>query len=142
MRKPTLWLRLAAIIMLLQATGHTLGGVIFYRAHTPAEAAVMQAMQSSEVHVAGVTRSLWEFYYGWGLAVGALAYVLAGLAWVTGGLVQRVPIGLDPLFFLLIAGSLSQTALSLRYFFALPAGLTAAAALACAIGWMLYRKRD
>ena len=138
--KAVTFFRLGAVILLLQATGHTLGGVVFYHAHTPAEAAVIGAMQSSRIAVQGVTRSLWDFYYGWGLAVGALSYVLAGVAWATGRLSRQTEVEIGPLAFLLLAGCLSQTLLCLRYFFALPAILTLLGAVFFGIAWFLHRR--
>lgn len=133
--KASLLYRLGAIVLFLHATGHTLGGVIFYRAHTPAEAQVIHAMQDSRIDMMGVTRSLWDFYYGWGLAVGALSFVLAGVVWFLSRRATRASAETGLLVALVIAGCLSQTALCVRYFFALPAVLTALAALLCGVAW-------
>jgi hypothetical protein len=132
---------LGAIVLVLQATGHTLGGVIFYRAHTPAEADVIHAMQASRVAVEGVIRSLWDFYYGWGLAVGVLNYVLAGVAWATGRLSRQPGGEIGLLTLLLVAGSLGQTLLCLRYFFALPVILTLLGAILCGTGWFVHHRQ-
>jgi len=132
---------IGALVLVLQATGHTLGGVIFYRAHTPAEEDVIRAMQASHVAVEGVTRSLWDFYYGWGLAVGLFNYVLAGVAWATGRLSRQPEGEIWPLTLLLVAGCLGQTLLCLRYFFALPVILTLLGAALCAAAWFLHRRK-
>ena len=137
--KPSTLFYLGAVVLFLQATGHTLGGVIFYRPHTPAEAGVIAAMQSSQVVLMGVTRSLWDFYYGWGLAVGALAYVLAGVAWATGRLSRQPDAKIGPLAALIVAACLAQILLCVRYFFALPAALMLLAAILCSAAWLRYR---
>lgn len=139
--KAVTFFRLGALVLLLQATGHTLGGVVFYHAHSPAEADVIGAMQASRIAVQGVTRSLWDFYYGWGLAVGALGYVLAGVAWATGRLSRQTESELGPLTLLLVAGCLSQALLSVRYFFALPVILNLLGALFCGTAWFFHRRQ-
>jgi hypothetical protein len=140
--KPVTLFRLAAVVLLLQATGHTLGGVILYRAHTPAEADVISAMRASRIAVQGVTRSLWDFYYGFGLAVGLLTYVLAGVAWATGRLARRGETEIGPLTLFLLAGSLAQALLCVRYFFALPLILNLTAAILCGAAWWLHYRRQ
>jgi hypothetical protein len=137
--KPSTLYRLGALVLLFHATGHTFGGVVFYHAHTPAEASVIQAMQASRVDIMGVTRSLWDFYYGWGLAVGALSYVLAGMVWMLGRPAARPAEDLGGLTALAIAGCLSQTLLCVRYFFLLPALLTLSAAILCGVAWLRQR---
>lgn len=138
--KPTLLFRLGAITLLLQATGHTLGGVIFYHAHNAAEAAVIDAMRSSRVEVQGVVRSLWDFYYGWGLAVGALSYALAGIAWALGSLSLNPHAKTGQFTFWTVVGCILQIGLCMRYFFALPVMLLSLAALFCAAGWWRHRR--
>jgi hypothetical protein len=140
--KPIMLFRLAAIVLFLQATGHTLGGVILYHAHTPAEAEVISAMQASRIDVRGATRSLWDFYYGFGLAVGFLTYVLAGVAWAAGRLARRSDSEIGLLALCLVAGCLSQALLCVRYFFALPIILNLTAALLCGAAWWVYHRRQ
>jgi hypothetical protein len=140
--KPSTLFRLAAIVLLLQATGHTLGGVILYRAHTPAETEVINAMQASRIAVRGATRSLWDFYYGFGLAVGFLTYALAGVAWATGRLARTAESEIGPLTLCLVVGCGSQALLCVRYFFALPAILNLTAAFLCGAAWWIYHRRQ
>ncbi len=133
---PSLLLKIGAIILLLYATGHTLGAVIFYRPHTPEETAVIDSMKSYHVPMkAGSNRTLWDFYYGFGLAVGILNYVLAGFAWVLAAQAARNVPGAGLLALILALGCLAQTYLSWRYFFLIPLVMSLAAALVFAAAW-------
>ena len=48
--KPSLLFRLSAVVLFLYATGHTLGGVILYRPHSPAEADLISAARRAREH--------------------------------------------------------------------------------------------
>jgi hypothetical protein len=140
--KASALLRAAAIVLLLHSLGHTLGGVVFYRPHSSAEASVIAAMQSSRVTAGGSTRSLWDFYYGSGLAVGVLSFMLAGIVWTLARLARMPGAHLGTFLVWIIAGCLLQVALCLRYFFVLPALLLLAAAGLCgAAGWVQLSTR-
>ncbi len=73
MMNPVLLLRVAAVISLLFAAGHTLGGV---KSRSPiGETDVLAAMRTFRFEVAGVDRSYLEFYRGFGFLLGVYLLV-------------------------------------------------------------------
>jgi hypothetical protein len=68
--KPTMLLRIASIVALLQFAAHTLLLVFGAPTHGPEEIAVVEAMKSHHFDFMGLTRSYWDFYFGYGLFAG------------------------------------------------------------------------
>ena len=128
---PSLLLKIGAIVLLLYSTGHTFGAVVFYRAHSPEEASIIDSMKAYHVPLkVSSARTLWDFFYGFGLAVGLLNYALAAIAWVSARQVGQSN-GIVASLSLILAGAcLSQSYLSWRYFFVIPLSLTLVAAAA------------
>ncbi len=127
---PSLLLKIGAVILFLYSTGHTFGAVVFYRAHTPEEAAIIESMKAYHVPLkVSSARTLWDFFYGFGLAVGILNYALAAIAWIAARQVGQANSLIAPLCLILAAACVSQTVLSWRYFFLMPLVLSLAAGL-------------
>ena len=79
MAKPWLPLRIAAVISLLFAAGHTLGGL---KGWSPiGETEVLTAMKTFRFDVAGVNRSYFEFYRGFGFLLAVYLVLQAVLLW-------------------------------------------------------------
>ena len=128
---PSLLLKIGAVILLLYSTGHTFGAVVFYRAHTPEEASIIDSMKAYRVPLkAGSSRTLWDFFYGFGLAVGLLNYALAAIAWIAARQPGQANAIVGPISLVLAAACLSQTYLSWRHFFMIPLLMSLVAALA------------
>jgi hypothetical protein len=127
----SLLLKIGAIILFVYSTGHTFGAVIFYRAHSPEEAAIMDSMKGYRVPLkVSSARTLWDFFYGFGLAVGFLNYALAAIAWIAARQAAQSAPFVGPISLILTAACLSQTYLSWRYFFKMPLLMSLVAALA------------
>ena len=127
---PSLLLKIGAIILLLYSTGHTFGAVVFYRAHSPEEAAIIDSMKDYHVPLkVSSARTLWDFFYGFGLAVGFLNYALAAIAWIAARQAGQSGTFVGHICLILAAACLSQTYLSWRHFFVMPLLLSLAAAL-------------
>jgi hypothetical protein len=67
MNKPVVFLRFAAVLTLIHAILHTVGGV-FGRTEPGAATVAVQAMKANEFLLMGNVRSYWAFYHGLGLA--------------------------------------------------------------------------
>jgi hypothetical protein len=127
---PSLLLKIGAIILLLYSTGHTFGAVVFYRAHSPEEAAIINSMKAYHVPLkVSSARTLWDFFYGFGLAVGFLNYALAAIAWIAARQAGQAGPLVGQISLILAGACLSQTYLSWRHFFMMPLLLSLAAAL-------------
>ena|ERR1700733_14465931 len=116
--KASLFYRIAAVLLLLFAVGHTLG----FRESDPAWGidALLGSMRSIHFDVQGFNRTYWDLFVGAGFSVGVFYLFAAVLAWQLGGLpaqnlaVMRVTAWAFALCFAAI------TVVSWRYLFILP----------------------
>ena len=116
--KASVFYRIAAVLLLLFAVGHTLG----FRQSDPTWGvdALLGSMRSIHFDVQGFHRSYWDFFVAAGFSVGVLYLFAAILAWQLGSLppatlaMMRVTTWAFALCFAVI------TVLSWRYLFAIP----------------------
>lgn len=82
--KASLLYRIASVLLLLFALGHTLG----FRETEPAWGvdALVGSMRSIHFDVQGFKRSYWDLFVAAGFTVGVLYFFAAVLAWQLGGL--------------------------------------------------------
>lgn len=82
--KASLFYRIAAVLLVLFAAGHT----VAFQQTDPAWGveAVVQAMRSVHFEVQGFRRSYWDFFLAQGYAVGIFLLFAAVFAWQLGGL--------------------------------------------------------
>ena len=74
--------RIAAVLILLFAAGHSAG----FPWSDPSWGVDLRAMQTSRFNVLGFSRTLWDFYVGFGLTISVLLVFAALLAWRLGNL--------------------------------------------------------
>ncbi len=132
---PRLFYRIAAVLILLHALGHSSG----YPWSDPAWGVDLHAMQSTHFTLFGSSRTYWDFYVGFGLFSSVFLIFAALLAWQLGSLpAQTLPLlrGTAWALVLCFAGS---TFLSWRYFFIIPFALSAAATVCLAAAAWLSR---
>ena len=82
--KASMFYRIAAVLLVLFAIGHTLG----FRQSDPKWGvdALLGSMRSTHFDVLGFNRTLWDFFVAAGFSVGVLYLFAAILAWQLGGL--------------------------------------------------------
>jgi len=82
--KASVFYRIAAVLLLLFAVGHTLG----FRQSDPSWGvdALLSSMRTIHFDVQGFHRSYWDFFVAAGFSVGVLYLFAAILAWQLGGL--------------------------------------------------------
>ena len=82
--KASVFYRIAAVLLLLFAVGHTLG----FRQSDPSWGIdpLLSSMRSIHFEVQGFSRSYWDFFVAAGFSVGVLYLFAAILAWQLGGL--------------------------------------------------------
>jgi hypothetical protein len=124
--------RMAAVLLILFALGHTVGFLKF-KPPTPEALAVRDAMNNVHFEVKGASFSYGDFYTGFGLFVTAYLLFSAFLAWHLGGLAARQPRAIGSLGWAFFAVQITSLALSWIYFSAAPAVFSGAVA-AC-LGW-------
>jgi hypothetical protein len=116
--KASMFYRIAAVLLLLFAVGHTLG----FRQSDPSWGvdALLSSMQSIHFDMQGFERTYWDLFVAAGFSVGVFYLFAAILAWQLGGL----PIGTLALMrlttwaFALCFAAI--TVVSLRYLFIVP----------------------
>jgi hypothetical protein len=116
--KPAILYRTAAVLLLLLATGHTLG----FRTPDPAWGveSLLSAMRSTHFEVMGVSRTYWDFFVGFGLATSVFFVFAAVIAWQLGGLPAETLARVRGIAWALDAAFVAVTILNVTYFFAIP----------------------
>ena len=133
----TVFLRVASILSLLFAAGHTLGGL---QSWSPAgETEVLQAMRSFRFDAEGVSRTYLEFYLGFGFILSVYLLLQAVVLWQLATLARVEPARLRPLVAAFLLAQVASGVLALKFIFAVPAIFSALIALS--LGAALYASR-
>jgi hypothetical protein len=121
--KAVLFYRIAAVLLLVFAVGHTLG----FRQYNPAwkgTDAVLGLMQSVQVDAQGFTRSYWDFFSAFGFFFSAFLLFAAMLAWLLSGLPAEILSRVRSIAWSLAVCFVVITAVNWRYAFTLPITLS------------------
>jgi hypothetical protein len=116
--KASVLYRIASVLLLLFAIGHTLG----FRQTDPVWGVdpLVGSMRSIHFAIQGFSRTYWDFYTGFGLFVSVFLLFAAVLAWQLGGLpAGTLALMRGPAWALAFCCA-AVTALCWRYFFAIP----------------------
>ncbi|WP_263368186.1 LIC_13387 family protein [Edaphobacter bradus] len=114
--RPAAWLRVAAVLTLIHAVLHTVGGV--YGAQDPGPQTVAAtAMKANTFVVFGNVRSFWTFYRGMGLVVTVLLTLEAVVFWLLGGLAKTEGVRLRPVVLVFAVGYVALAVVSWGHFF-------------------------
>lgn len=137
MMKATLLYRIASLLFILFAAGHTFGFLAF-KPLSPEGLAVRDAMQNVRFEVKGSTFTYGDFYTGFGLYATVYLLFSSFLAWHLGDLARTTPQAIGWLAWVFVAVQVASLILSWRYFLLPPVILSGlvAACLAWA-GWLV-----
>jgi hypothetical protein len=131
------WLRIVALVALLQFVGH---GTMFVRArptHGADEVAVVDAMRSHAFTFASAPRTYWDMYFGYGLEAAVVCLVEAILFWLLAGATSGCAALVRSVAVLFAVANGAHVVMLLRYFaFPLPMvfdGIIAAGLIAAAM---------
>jgi hypothetical protein len=130
--------RIAAVLLILFAAGHTVGFLKF-KPPTAEGLAVREAMNSVHFQVRGRDYSYGGFYIGFGLFNSVFLLYSAFLAWRLGGLVTYKPPEASALGWGLCVVMLGSLALCWVYFNIV--AVTFSAVLAVCLGWAAWLGR-
>ncbi|MEA2164869.1 MAG: hypothetical protein QOK37_2996 [Thermoanaerobaculia bacterium] len=137
--KTTLLLRIAAVLAVLFALGHTMGGP-----WTPTEersaASVVDAMKSVRFDVAGSSRSYWDFYYGFGVSISVYLFAQAILLWLLATLAKTQAAAARPFVVVLLASYAANVFVTWRYFFVVPLVLSIAIVICLTLALVASRR--
>ncbi|HEX7159364.1 MAG TPA: hypothetical protein VF214_10135 [Edaphobacter sp.] len=113
---PVAWLRVAAVLTLIHAVLHTIGGV--YGAIPPGPATVaVTAMKANEFVAFGEPRTFWMFYHGSGLGATVFLTLSAVVLWLLGYLVKHDGALLRPVVLVFALGFVALAVVSWQFFF-------------------------
>jgi hypothetical protein len=128
--------RIAAVVLVLFALGHTRGALLSTPRFGPASDAVAAAMKDVHLAAAGASDCTWYgFYLGFGIIVSVFFLLSAVLAWHLGGKTARERAGLWPVSAALVASYAANLVITRLYFF--PAPTVFSAAVTLLLGWGL-----
>ena len=136
----TLLLRIASVIALLFALGHTSGGPWTPSAEAGA-ASVVQAMKSVGFDAMGSNRSYWEFYFGFGASISIYMFAQAAFLWLLATLAKTQPVAVRPFVVVMLASYAANGFIAWRYFFVLPLVLSAVMVVCLAAALFASRTR-
>ena len=117
----TLLLRIAAVIALLFAVGHTMGGQKDWSPQ--GENAVLQSMRTVPFEVMGNRRTYMDFYRGFGYALSVDQVVTALVLFFLGGLAKTNPAATRPFIAVLALAQFAGAYIAWRYIIPIPAVL-------------------
>ena len=132
--KSSLLLRIASILTLLFAAGHTTGGLSFWS--PPGETEALRTMRSFHFDAAGVSRSYLDFYLGFGFILSIYLLAQAVVLWQLASMAKADPIQVRPLVGTFLAASVVCAFLSWRFMFLVP--VVSCAAIAVCLGLAFY----
>lgn len=116
--KAALLYRIASVLLLLFAAGHTFG----FRQNNPewGAEAVIGLMRSVHFDAQGFSRTYWDFFSAFGLFFSVFLIFAAVLAWLLGGLPAEILARVRSIAWALAICFLAVTVLSFRYAFTTP----------------------
>jgi hypothetical protein len=132
-------LRLASLLALLQYCAHALLFLSARPTHGAAEAAVIDAMKAHRFEFSGLTRSYWDFYFGYGLLAILWGLVEVVLLWQLPTLAANDLSRVRPTVALLILANVAHAALAWTYFF--PAPVIGDVVVAACLAWTFFASR-
>jgi hypothetical protein len=138
--KASLFYRVAAVVLLLFAAGHTVG----FRQSDPQWGVdgLLGAMRSIHFDIQGFSRTYWDFFVGFGLFVTVFLLFAAVLAWQLGGLPAETLARMRGIAWMFAVCFAAVTVLSWRYFFIVPLVLSIVITVCLIAGaWVSTQKK-
>ncbi len=137
--RPSILLRVAAILMFVHFAGHTLG-MLQPPSHGPEEIAVIQQMKAHSFNVMGSNRAYWDFFLGFGFDASLTMLLQAVLLWLLASLVKTNPAVARPFIAVFILAWTASAVLCLKYFFVAPTVFAVLMVAVLAGAWAATRR--
>jgi len=137
--KAPLFYRIAAVLLLLFAVGHTLG----FRESDPTWGidTFLGSLRSIHFNVQGFSRTYWDLFVAAGFSVGVFYLFAAVLAWQLGGLPAATLAAMRVIVWALALCFAAITVVSWRYLFILPIAFSIVITVSLTAGAWLSAKR-
>ena len=130
----TLLLRIAAVISLLFAAGHTLGGT--KRWSPMGENEVLKAMATVRFDTMGVDRSYLDFFMGFGWTISVAILLQSALLWQMASLARSDAMQVRPMIAMFALATLASGLIAWRFIFPVPALFSGALLIALVAAYM------
>jgi len=132
-----IWLRVSAIVSLLFAAGHTLGGRSSW---SPiGENEVLVVMRTVHFHFQGVSRSFLDFYRGFGYSLSVFLVLQGIVLWQLAGVARTQPKAARPLVASFVTASIIGAVITWMFIFPIPATFSAVLTGCLAIAFVTLR---
>jgi hypothetical protein len=138
--KAPLLLRIASVLSLLFAVGHTSGGTDFWSPEGETE--VLRAMRAFHFDVMGVSRSYLDFYLGFGYTIGVYMLAQVVMLWQLATMAKTDPQKVRPLVGTLLLVSVASALLSWQFIFIVPVVSSIAVAVCLGLAFYATGKRN
>ena len=123
----TLLLRIASVISLIFAAGHTMGGL---RKWSPmGDNAVLKAMTEVRFDTMGANRSYLDFFMGFGWSLSVFMLMQTILLWQLASLARTDPARLRPMIAVVALATVASGVIAWRFIFPVPAVFSGVLAL-------------
>lgn len=137
--RATLLLRIASLVSVLFATGHTLGALQSWS--PPGDTEVLRAMRSFHFDASGSSRSYWDFYMGFGVIIGIYFLLQAVMLWQIAAITRAQPRRARPLVTSFFVAVVLTAGVCWRFIFMVPV-LFAVVIAACLAAALVAMGRD
>jgi hypothetical protein len=114
-----LLLRIASVISLLFAAGHSRGGLKKWSPMGDNE--VLEAMETVRFETMGVSRSYSDFFMGFGWSISVFMLLQTVLLWQIGSLARTNAVQVRPLIAVFALANLASGVIAWRFIFPIPA---------------------
>ena len=132
--KTRLFLRIAAIVSLLLAVGHSIGGMKSWSPMPDND--VFRAMKTVRFDLGSVNRSYLDFYVGLGWSQGILLLLQAVVLWQMASLFERNPAPVRLLTMAFLLANLAMALISWKLILPPPMILCAAVTAVLGVAWV------
>jgi hypothetical protein len=134
----TIALRIAAILSLITAAGHTLGARSSW---SPAgENDTLRNMRSFHMDVFGVSRTYHDFFMGFGLSLSIYLLLQTVLLWLIASLAKRDLASARPFIAVFLLASVALVCVSWVFIFPVPAAFSASVTVCLIVSYVLALK--
>ena len=131
----TLLLRIASVISLVFAAGHTSGGL--QKWSPMGENDVLKAMTAVHFDTMGVNRSYLDFFLGFGWSISVLMVLQAILLWQIASLARSDPARVRPMIATFAIATLATGVIAWRFIFPIPALFSGALVIVLAAAYFV-----
>jgi hypothetical protein len=128
-------LRIASIIALLFAIGHS-AGAPWTPAKGIAPAGLVMMMKQVHFDVMGTERSYFDFYFGFGVSISVYLIAQAIILWQAGDLAKSNAVAARPIMLTMLLSYIAVSVITVAYFFAAPIVLSALVCILIAWAWL------